>query len=140
MYLLLFIEVLVADFGLWPSSVLSGLFLDQPSERTVRKVASFLYGNGVPLRIAEKLCALCNPLWNDHASIDMKVLYHLWHAGVDERHRTKYYRTRHRQMYWIHGGNCARDEPVTPNKESISMGWAGKARWMGSAFLTDLMS
>ena len=125
MNLLHFMEILVADFGLWPSSVLSGLFLDLPSERTVRKVASFLYGNGVPLKIATKLCALCNPLWNDRASTDMNVLYHLWHAGVDERHHTKYYSTRHRQMYWIHGGDCARDEPVTP-KQGIDIdevGW-----------------
>ena len=112
MHLLLFIEILVGDFGLWPSSVLSGLFLDLPSKSSVKHVAAFLYGNGVPLWVAKKLCALCNPFWNDHANTDMNVLYHLWHAGVDERHRTKYYSIRHRSMYCIHGGDSARDEPI----------------------------
>jgi len=127
MYLLLFIEILVGDFGLWPSDVLSGLFLDLPSERTVRKVASFLYGNGVPLTNAEKLYALCNPFWNHYASTDMKVQYYLWHAGVDSTHHTKYYNTRYRQMYWIHGGNCTRDEPVTPKQgtDIDELGWQG---------------
>ena len=55
----------------------------------------------------------------------MKVHYHLWHAGVDSPHHTKYYSTRHRQMYWIHGGDCARNEPVTPIQEIDidELGW-----------------
>ena len=112
MYLLLFIEIPVGDFGLWPSDVLSALFLDLTTDQTVRELASFFHGNGVPLRIAEKLSAF----WNFLASRDIKVHYHLWHAGVDSPHHTKY-NTRYRKIYWIHDGNCARDEPVTPNEE-----------------------
>jgi len=39
MYLLLFIEILEGDFGLWPSDVLSALFLDLPTDLTVRELA-----------------------------------------------------------------------------------------------------
>ena len=55
----------------------------------------------------------------------MNVLYHLWHAGVDERHRTKYYSIRHRRMYCIHGGDSTRDVPVTPINEVFvdEVGW-----------------
>ena len=53
----------------------------------------------------------------------MNVLYHLWHAGVDERHHTKYYSPRHRRMYWIHGGDWARNEPVNPIQEIDELGW-----------------
>ena len=89
MYLLLFIENILGDFGLWPSDVLSALFLDLTTDQTVRELASFFYGNGLPLRIAEKLSALCYPFWNLRASTDMKIHYHLWHAGVDSPHHTK---------------------------------------------------
>ena len=81
MYLLLFIEIFVGVFGLWPADVLSALFLELPTHQSIRKVASFFYGNGVPLRIAHHLHALCNPFWNHHATTDMNALYHLWHAG-----------------------------------------------------------
>ena len=128
MYLLLFIEILVGDCGLCPSDVLSALFLDHPTDETVRTIVSFFYGNGVPLRIAGHLSTLCNPFWNGQSGERMKALYLLWHAGVDVRHRTKYYSTRYRQMYWIHGsGDCTRNEPVTP-KEEINieeLGWQG---------------
>ena len=128
MYLLLFIEILVGDFGLWPSDVLSALFLDLPTDHTIRELASFFYGNGVPLKFATRLSTLCNPFWNNHASEDMKVLYHLWHAGVDSPHHTKYWNTRYGQMCWIHDGNCTRNEPVTPREEGcIELGWEGTA-------------
>ena len=48
----------------------------------------------------------------------MNALYHLWHAGVNTPHHTKYYNTRYWKMYWIHGGNCPTDEPVTTEEES----------------------
>jgi len=69
----------------------------------------------------------------------MKVHYHLWHAGVDSPHHTKYYSTRYRKMYWIHDGNCARDEPLTPNEEiSVEgLGWEGTSD--GSCILDRLI-
>ena len=126
MYLLLFIEILVGDCGLWPSEVLSALFLDPPTDQSVRTLASFFYGNGVPLRIAGRLSTLCNPFWSDHSSENMKALYLLWQAGVDACHRTKYWNTRYRQIYWIHGGDCTGDEPITPGEEScVEIGCEG---------------
>ena len=95
MYLLLLIEILVGDFGLWPSDVLSALFLDLPTDHSIRKLASFFYGNGVPLRLATRLSTLCNPFWNHHSTADMKHLYHLWHAGVDSTHHANYWNTRY---------------------------------------------
>ena len=139
MYLLLFIEISVGDFGLWPFDVPSALFLDLTTDQTVRELSPFFYGNGVPLWIAEKHSALCNPFWNLRESTDMKVHYHLWHAEVDSPHHTKYYSTRYRKMYWIHDGNCARDEPVIPNEEiSIEeLGWGGTSD--GSRILDRLI-
>ena len=77
MFLLLFIETLVGDFGLWPSDVLSAIFLDPPTHQSVRKVAAFFYGNGVPLRVANHLSPLCNPIWNHHTTIELYTLYYL---------------------------------------------------------------
>jgi len=47
----------------------------------------------------------------------MKHLYHLWHAGVDSTHHANYWNTRYGKMYWMHGGDCTRDEPVNPTEE-----------------------
>ena len=30
-------------------------------------------------------------------------------------------------MYWIHGGNCPRDEPVTTEESGIQLGFEGTA-------------
>ena len=57
----------------------------------------------------------------------MKALHLLWHAGVDTRHRTKYWNTRYRQMYWINGDDTG-DEPVTPEEKScVEIGYEGTA-------------
>ena len=97
----------------------------QPTHQSIKKVASFFYGNGVPLRIANHLSTLCNPLWNHHTTIELYTLYHLWLAEVDTLHHAKYYNTGYRKMYWINGGNCPRDEPVTTDEISIELGFEG---------------
>jgi len=57
------VEEKLYSVGSWPSSVLNDMFYKEPKVRVSRRVASFLYGNGVSVRDAAKMYKASQPAW-----------------------------------------------------------------------------
>ena len=49
------VEEKMGSVDMWQSSVLNDMFYEEPKVRVSRRVAAFLYGNGVIVRDAAKL-------------------------------------------------------------------------------------
>jgi len=61
MLLLHFLEICIGDFNLWPSYIFDLLFLKAASPRHIGETAAFFYGHKVPLKVACRVYAICNP-------------------------------------------------------------------------------
>ena len=61
MLLLHFLELCIGDFNLWPFYIFDLLFLKAASPRHIGEAAAFFYGHKVPLKVASRVYAICNP-------------------------------------------------------------------------------
>ena len=74
----------------WPTYIIYNIFVEVPSPRRVKKVASFMYGNGVPSDIAAECFNACNGQLRSFVSHAMGTWYSLWDTNLGN-HRTEYY-------------------------------------------------
>lgn len=44
----------------WPTFIITQLYVEEPSKGSLRDVATFMYGNRVPLRLAVECFKACN--------------------------------------------------------------------------------
>ena len=112
MFLLQFLELLVDDFCFWPTSVLFDIFFSPPTIEARERIASFAYGNGIPLRVLSRFLRLFNPEWSDESYTHLYALYHMWKLESSAIHRSTYYK--HTQDEFVLNG----DEAAATNRES----------------------
>ena len=72
------VEDLLGDVGSWPTYVMYNIFVEVPSPSSVKKVAAFMYGNGVPIDIAVECFNACNGQLRSFVSHPMDTWYSLW--------------------------------------------------------------
>jgi hypothetical protein len=53
-----FLGVAITDA--WPSMIIEQLFVDEPTDTTLRHVVTFMHGNGVPIQLAIDCLNACN--------------------------------------------------------------------------------
>ena len=61
----------------WPSSVIMDMFYEEPKVR-VRRVAAFMYGNGVSVSDAANLYKACQGAWRNVSETHMYERYMQW--------------------------------------------------------------
>ena len=76
------VEVKLGSVDRWPSSVLTDMFYEEPKVRVSRRVASFLYGNGVSGRDAAKLYKASRAAWRNVSETHMYGWYMQWDKAV----------------------------------------------------------
>jgi len=80
MYLLESVEQKLGPIDTWPTYIIQYLFMDVPSEPIVKCLASFFYGNCIPVNTATQLYSVCNHTCTVNATDYMYQLYLHWQA------------------------------------------------------------
>ena len=112
MFILQFLELIVDDFNFWPTEVLLDIFIRVPTFQAIERVASFAYGNGVPLRILSRFLRLCGQDWSENSFTHLYSLYHKWRVEFGEVHHASYYNVKHKRFCWINGEDHNQNEFV----------------------------
>jgi len=116
MLLLHFLELCIGDFNLWPSYIFDLLFLKAASPRHVGETAALFYGQKVPLKVASRVYAICNPNRAVHDAIPflMGAYYAAYYYQCNCQHMARYFNVRRGQLQWINGRNHH-----NPNRSSL---------------------
>jgi hypothetical protein len=106
----------------WPTSTKLQLFAEDPSERSVRDVTEFMYGNGVPIRLPIE-CFDASSGEND-MFIDEKMLecYYARDRSNYKLHKAQYSFMNLKEMSWINGRACNRLELLRTNLQVKDFG------------------
>ena len=121
MLLLQFLEICIGDFNLWPSYIFDLLFLKAASPRHIGETAAFFYGHKVPLKVACRVYAICNPDRAVHDAVPffMGAYYAAYYYQCNMQHMARYFHVRRGQLQWINGRNHPQSEPVLPSHGGV---------------------
>ena len=93
MSLLGYLESTLCSVHSWPQDILRYLFITAPTPHTLRELAAFFYGNGIPLTMAtDFLVQYLSPSQDDLEFFGPK--YALWERIRDTPHLYEYYMSR----------------------------------------------
>jgi hypothetical protein len=111
-------ESCVGEIDLWPAYIIDLLFIKGYTPQNISRVVAFLYGHGVPLKVATRLYTLCNP---NRASTHIipYVLggyYSTFHRRCNAMHLAQYYNVTQGRLMWLNGRNLPQSEPVLPSE------------------------
>jgi hypothetical protein len=103
--------------NIWPTSIILLMFVEDPSDRTVKEVAGFLYGNDVPINLAVEYFYWCNSAKAVYLDEKMHEWSYIWDRNPYNFHKAWYYSMRLKAMEWIHGRARNQEEQVKLVKE-----------------------
>ena len=72
------VEDTLGDVESWPTYIIYNMFLVEPNTISVKKVAAFMYGNGVPVISAINCFNACMGLDIYYVSCAMNNWYSIW--------------------------------------------------------------
>ena len=72
------VEAHLRTVDIWPPYVLRDMILWQPNSRGTKKVAAFMYWNGVRLRDAVACCNACNGRHQRLVEMALRAWYDVW--------------------------------------------------------------
>ena len=121
MFLFQLLELLVDDFNVWPTDVLFDIFINPPTIEAIERIASFAYGNGIPLRLLTHFLRLCNLEWSEVSFSHLYALYHMWKLEPSEVHRSQYYNVGHKRLCWLNGDDHNQDEFVLKGEAAAAV-------------------
>jgi hypothetical protein len=98
----------------WPTYIIQQMIVEEQSERSVREVAEFMYGKGVPFELAVECFDACNGGCVLFVEEEMHSLYEEANSDPFMLHKTRYYSI---QLAWINGWACNQLEPVETNAQ-----------------------
>jgi len=121
------IEEHLGEIDLWPSSILTYVFIDYPSPvQAVRlkKVIAFFYGNDVPQTLACRLYDACNGKVSRFVAEQFQELYYVWRTQRCKPHMAKYWNMHLAMFIYINGPLLKQSEPVSfvVSKEEVAFG------------------
>ena len=91
------LEVTLGSLNSWPRDVIQYLFLEPPTQDTVRDLASFFFGNDIPLRLAVGFFQECSSHMPDYIDL-FRSHYAAWNVGGN----FKYYDVTLGQVIHLH--------------------------------------
>jgi hypothetical protein len=98
----------------WPSYILRFLFVTYVTQRAVKKVTAFFFGNDVPLDIAKTVYRLCNDTYSQDTEMRINHFYQLWQSSYYKTHMASYHNMLHQTFFWINGRALHLLETVKP--------------------------
>jgi hypothetical protein len=112
MFLLPFLEKLGA-VALWPTYVLRLLFVDGPTLLGVTSLATFFYGNAIPMNAAMSFYLTCRGYDVSFITRVIQNCYDEWNESSDRTVTVLYFNTQERLYRFVNG-------PVVPVLEEFS--------------------
>jgi hypothetical protein len=106
----------------WPTSVIMDMFHEELKVSVSRRVAAFMYGNGVSVSDAANLYKACQAAWRNVSETHMYGWYMQWDMCVLSN--IFYYNTK-KSVMWLR-----RDERLEPEVKVRNSGPA-RSRWPG---------
>ena len=109
------VEDILGDIDTWPSYTIYFIFIEKPCSHSIRLVAAFMYGNGVPLDVAVDCFNAC-------CGISCSWVLSKWYSTWDTHSRLKvaeYYSIFFKQWLRLNG------EPFKPNVTVTQFGIDG---------------
>ena len=91
------LEVMLGSLISWPRDIIQYLFLEPPTQDTVRDLAAFFFGNDIPLRLAEGFFQECSSPMPDYIDL-FRSNYAVWNMGGN----LKYYDLTLGQLIHLH--------------------------------------
>jgi len=91
------LEVMLGSLNTWPWDIIQYLFIEPPTQDTVHDLASFFFGNDIPLRLAVGFFQECSSPMPDYIDL-FRSHYAAWHAGGN----FKYYDVTLGQVIHLH--------------------------------------
>ena len=96
-------EAQLGTMYIWPSYVLSDIFLCEPNSRVMKKVAAFVYGNSLRLSDAVASCNACNGRHQSRVETVVNTWYDVWNSNENGRHMEQYTGMSMKCLAWING-------------------------------------
>ena len=85
------VEDILGNVGSRPTYAIYNIFIEEPCPRSIKKVAAFMCGNGVPLDIAVECFNVCSGLHSSLVSQTMNKWYCTWDSHPHKKHKAAYY-------------------------------------------------
>jgi hypothetical protein len=113
----------------WPSTIIEQLFMNVPSDTTLRDVATFMRGNRVPIQMAINCFNSCNGMHQFYVGEKFHEWYYIYDRNPYKFHTAKYYSVALGEMAWINGQahNDGEEEAVVPSVTVVKIGVEGVA-------------
>jgi hypothetical protein len=107
------VEETVGGVESWPTYVILDMFVSEPNPRVMKKVAGFMYGNGVPVETAAECYIACRgQQYSQEINGALFSWYDTWDRYRRNRHNVDYWNMRLKRLLWLNGKELAQDETV----------------------------
>src|SRR5215469_2738845 len=117
------VEEYLGDVNTWPTSILKILCVEDPTLESIRELASFMYGNKVPHRLATKCFQACNGGRLMDIACGMFECYCVWSRNPYINYIDKYWSMQIKAWVWINGHASNRGlERVTSSVDVTEFG------------------
>ena len=100
------------DVESWPTYFIYIMFVEEPNPTSVKKVYTFMFGNGVPIGRAVQCFNVCNELNSYYISHATNVRYFIWDRNPCKSHKAEYYSTFLKSCVGINGEALDQQEQV----------------------------
>jgi hypothetical protein len=104
------VEDITGDVDIWHTYIICDLFVTEPNTISVKHVAAFMYGNGVPIEKTVDCFIASVGFDSYYVSCSMKDWYSSWYNAA---HNAKYYSTASKRWMWINGNVLQPEVTVT---------------------------
>jgi hypothetical protein len=120
------VEEIVGGVKSWPTYMILDMFVCSPTEQAMKKVAAFMYGNGVPVEMAAECYVACRGREHIQA-INQAIFswYYTWSRDTHKRHMSQYYNTRNKTHFILNGRSLNQEEKWLPEVTMMDMGVKG---------------
>ena len=108
------VEAQLGIVDIWPSYVLSDMFLWEPNSRVTKNVAAFMYGKCVRLSDTVACYDACNGRHHSLVETALKTWYDVWVRDENGRHMEQFYSMSMKCQAWINGKAREQYEAVKP--------------------------
>jgi hypothetical protein len=108
----------------WPSLIIDQPFIEEPTDTTLRNIATFIYGNRVPIQLAIDLFDGCNGTRKWYAEERFHEWYYIYDRNTYKFNKAKYYSVLLGKMSWINGRGHSdgQVEAVVPEETDTKIG------------------
>jgi hypothetical protein len=113
----------------WPSTIIEELFMDVPTDTTLRHVTTFMRGNRVPIQMAIDCFNARNGMHQCYVDEKFHEWYYIYDGNPYKFHKAKYYSVALGKMAWINGWahNDGVEQAVVPSETVAKIGLEGVA-------------